>query len=476
MELKHQLLIYKILPAIFMLVVINACNRASVEKGMLLITVAPSAKGNPDYLSWDSWRFIQGARIIAFKPGNPESAIVLTKDFNSAAFPDISYDGRNMLFSAKVKQEDPWQIWEMNLYNLKARKITALSQNCTDPVYLPGGKIAFSRFTENDTVGVAYCIFTCNQDGGMLSQLTFSPDANFATTVLKDGRLLTVSRCLQPDGGIPMLLVMRPDGTKADMFYKSEQGSNLLSNACETNDGSILFIESDIKTGNSGRIISISYNRPLHTKKILSSSITGDFNYVYPITAGKYLASFRKSPSDVFALYEFDSEKNAVGSEVFSDEGYDVVDVVAAKGFNRPKKLPSEVDMQVKTGLLLCQDINFPYPAKATNASNMKAEKIEVLGIDTTYGVVSVEKDGSFYLKVMADKPFRIRTLDKNGNVINGPCSWIWLRPNERRGCVGCHEDPETTPDNKVSFAINKPPTVIPVHITDIKEKQVELE
>ena len=162
---------------------------------------------------------------------------------------------------------------------------------------------------------------------------------------------------------------------------------------------------------------------------------------------------------------------------VFSDPEYSIVDAVLVEEYERPKKLPSEVDMEVKTGLLLCQDINFLNPQLQGNYSDSrKALSIEVLGVDTTYGVVQVEEDGSFQLKVMADTPFRIRTLDEKGNVVNGPCSWLWLRPNERRGCIGCHEDPELVPENKVSLAIRKSPVIIPVHVTEIKEKIVDLE
>ena len=181
--------------------------------------------------------------------------------------------------------------------------------------------------------------------------------------------------------------------------------------------------------------------------------------------------------SDRFALYEFNPEKGSLGPAVFNDPDYHILDIVSVKPHERPKKLPSEVDMQVKTGLLLCQDINFKDPFLPDNSTSMrKALKIEVLGVDTTYGVVDVEKDGSFQLKVMADKPFRIRTLDKDGNVVGGPCSWLWLRPNERRGCIGCHENPELAPENIVSLAVKKSPVIIPVHITDVKEKLVELE
>jgi hypothetical protein len=101
---------------------------------------------------------------------------------------------------------------------------------------------------------------------------------------------------------------------------------------------------------------------------------------------------------------------------------------------------------------------------------------VEVIGVDSTYGIVPVEEDGSFQLKILADKPFRIQALDKDGRIIQGPCSWLWLRPNERRGCVGCHEDPELVPDNRIPLAVTKSPVIIPANITNIKEKTVELE
>ena len=444
---------------------------------MLILTEAPGSNQPQENLSGISGHYFPGARISAILPGKPESLKVLTKDFYSACSPDISYDGRSMLFAAQQKKDESWQIWEMNLDNLKYKKITSFNENCTDPAYLPGGRMVFSKLTVNDTVRSAYCLYVCNLNGSGFRQITFSPADNLATTVLKDGRLLTVSRQLLPEKRDPMLMVMRPDGTKADMFYKGGTGNILISSAHETSDGKILFIESDKEGSSKGDLVSITYNRPLHTRINLTSGIGGDFCSVLPFGPDKYLVSCRNSDSEHFSLYEFDPQKKSLGQNVFSDPDYDIVDAVLAEEYERPKKLPSEVDLKVKTGLLLCQDLNFMDLQMPENISdNRKASKIEVLGVDTTYGVVEVEKDGSFQLKVMADTPFRIRTLDEKGNVVNGPCSWLWLRPNERRGCIGCHEDPELVPENKVSLAIMKPPVIIPVHITEIKEKIVDLE
>ena len=176
-------------------------------------------------------------------------------------------------------------------------------------------------------------------------------------------------------------------------------------------------------------------------------------------------------------MYEFDPENKTLGKAIYNNAEYDVLEAVEAGKHERPKKLPSEVDMGVKTGLLMCQDINVSDMQSSGNtASFPKSSRIEIVGIDSTLGSVDVEEDGSFYLKVMADKPFQIQTVDKDGKVLHGPSDWIWLRPNERRGCVGCHEDPEMVPGNRVPLSVKKSPVKIPMHINKVVEKKVSLE
>jgi hypothetical protein len=114
-------------------------------------------------------------------------------------------------------------------------------------------------------------------------------------------------------------------------------------------------------------------------------------------------------------------------------------------------------------------------PLKISGALLKKISKVEIMGIDSSMGVFKPSVDGSFYLKVIADKPFQIRTLDEMGNVIR-KCYWIWLRPNERRGCVGCHEDQDIVPDNRISLAVKKAPIGIPVHVNKIKDKMIDTE
>jgi len=54
-------------------------------------------------------------------------------------------------------------------------------------------------------------------------------------------------------------------------------------------------------------------------------------------------------------------------------------------------------------------------------------------------------------------------TFNDDDQVVSGPSDWLWVRPFERRGCVGCHEDSELAPENIVPLAINKWPVLVPV-------------
>jgi hypothetical protein len=455
---------------------LSSCSQKSMD-GTIIFTQTSEKILYNTWDSADAWRYIPKTQIVAVNPTKPEGSIkVLSNDFFSAGSPEISYDGKNMLFSAQKKQNDPWQIYEMNLGDLKTRQIITSQENCTDPAYLPLGRMIFSKLTANDSLKSGHSLYTCNLDGSSLRRITFNPKTYLASSVLADGRILTLGRRIFPDKSASILMILRPDGTKADMFYTPAKDNFITSQGVETHDGTIVFIENEKSSPEKGNLISISYNRPLHSRICLSTGIEGGFNTVHALKNGMLLVSFRKNSSDRYSLYEFDQEKNTLGKLLYNNSGYDVLEAVEVGTHERPKKLPSEVDMGVKTGLLMCQDINFTDKLPGNGSAFPKASRIEILGIDSLLGAVNVAEDGSFYLKVMADKPFRIQTVDEKGKILSGPGDWIWLRPNERRGCVGCHQDPEMVPGNRVPLAVKKSPVVIPMHINKIVEKKVSLE
>ena len=319
--------------------------------------------------------------------------------------------------------------------------------------------------------GMVHALFTMNLDGSNLQQITFHPHFDYVSTILRDGRILMLSKQIFPKQGEMKYLATRPNGTKAELFYNGVSGSVPGYQAHETTNGLIYFIEQKTAKDIKRNVVSILYNRPLHTRVNYTSEITGSFYSVLPLPSGDILVSYRPSDGQTIGLYHFSREKKSVGEPLFRDPKYHILEPVIVEPYTRPRKLPNELNMKHPTGLIVCQDIHITTLPDNHSPSKSAATKIEVLGLDKSLGIVPVEADGSFYLKVAADLPFRFQTLDKNGKVLDGPSDWIWVRPFERRGCVGCHEDPELAPENIVPMAINYFPIVIPIDSTQLLKR-----
>jgi hypothetical protein len=475
-SLRTGLIIIAVLLIAFFGILLTSCGKKSLE-GMIIFTeVSRKSEGN-NYNINDSGRYMSGSRIVALDPAHAEkSEKVLTTGFYSARSPEISSDGKNLLFTGQLKENDPWQIWEMNLTNSKINQITFSKDNCTDPAYMPLGQIVFSQLLENDSLKSEHSLFVGNLDGSDIKRITFNPHTYISSTVLKDGRILSVSRRIYPCAGNPSLMVMRPDGTKYGLFYQGNSGSAIVGRCWETMDNKILFIESDSSGSNEGNVIAVNYNSPLHSLVNITSGIQGDFKSVFPEKSGKLLVSYRPSNSARFALYELDPVTRTIGNAIYADNDFDILEAVEVSVHERARKLPSEVHMDIKTGLIVCQDVNLHDPQIQSISLSVPATAgLEIMGIDSSLGVVEPEKDGSVYLKIIADKPFKIRSLDNHGHVIQ-ECDWLWLRPNERRGCVGCHEDHDLVPENRIPLAVRKSPVSVPIHVSKIKEKFIDTE
>ncbi len=126
-------------------------------------------------------------------------------------------------------------------------------------------------------------------------------------------------------------------------------------------------------------------------------------------------------------------------------------------------KLPEIVDESKDKGRLLCLNVDLSMDGNGSlMEDSRKAAKVQIFDLNEMIGEVPVEADGSFYIEIDADIPVRFQTVDDQGEVLRGPSSWIWVRPNEKRSCIGCHEDRELSPDNKVPDALYAGMTKLP--------------
>lgn len=447
---------------LFIPIILPSCNKK--PEGIILVMGKAGDAIHPDSLLHSG-----SLKIGVINPDKPNKPVkILTGDFFSACSPSLSYDGHSMIFTARLHEQDPWQIWEMNLRSQNTKRITNCQDNCLFPAYLPGSKIVFSRLIPADSLKSELSLFRCNTDGSGCERITFNPATWYASSVLADGRILAKCAQYYPEKGESEFMILRPDGTKAELFYK-RKGELTGGKAIETPDGKIIFTEN---IGNErSQLMAVRYDNPFNGTTICSKGFEGDFISVNRGPDGKVLACYRNSQGETYRLFAIDPEKGSCNL-LHENKDYDILEAVAIAPQAIPRKLPSEVDNLVKTGLIMCQNLNSPV---IDPQNHVIVSKMEILGIESSYGKIYPEPDGSFYLKVLADKPFRFATLDENGNVIK-MCDWMSLRPNERRGCTGCHEDPVTTPENRIPLAVRKDPVIIPVIINKIEEKTVELE
>jgi hypothetical protein len=435
-----------------LLIFLSSCQEDSLG-GWIILTQVPAVHNDPGPEEITGYQ--DGSMIIAVNPDKPGGdPLILTGSFFSACAPALSWNAEILLFSAKKTASDPWQVWLMSLEDLTAFPVTTVEKNCLDPVYLPNDRIAFSM-TESG-------IFTCNLDGSDLRQINFHPHSEYALNVMQDGRILYLSRQKETEKGSAMFMAMRPDGTKSELFYNPRENTMLRGRGFETADNGLVFVETSTEDPSEAGLMKLNINRPLFSVKSLSDSIVGSYHSVYPLDSDSYLVSYRNEYDKSYGVYYYDAVGKKIGSKLFSEPNFHCIDPVYAGVIPRPRKLPSEVKEDEKTGLLFCQDVRVSRIITNTHGeAGKEAEIIQVWGIDSLMGDLKVEEDGSFYLEVQADTPIRFLSLDSKGNTVRGPSAWIWVRPNERRGCVGCHADPELSPVNRVAVAVRKSPVSI---------------
>ena len=75
-------------------------------------------------------------------------------------------------------------------------------------------------------------------------------------------------------------------------------------------------------------------------------------------------------------------------------------------------------------------------------------------------GEVPVAPDGSFNVEVPANMPVELQLVDENGLTLRS-CGWVWTHNHFNQGCIGCHEDPELTPENLMVDALKSPSVVV---------------
>ncbi len=435
-----------------------------------------------------------GSRIVLMaRHGAPA---VLTPEFAAAADPSVSFDGKRILFSGKRAAQDKWDIWEMDPDGRNKRQITRDFGNCREPEYLAMSSITPPEFADkvrwmtfvSDAAGtyqegtpeLATSLYAMNLEpiagrGSVTWRTTFNLSNDFSPTVLHDGRVLFTSRQKYADTAQKFpLLAANWDGSGLNLFCGTGQGAQFKTMACETPDRMLVFVESANPTDNGGRLARVSFRRPLHSYELLSRG-TGQYLYPHASPDGTLVVSF-SSGKESYGIYSFDLEKGAPGEQIYDDPKWEDLDAQPVVPRPEPQGLISAVIDSLTWGHLHClsvYDSDVPEvkaipegavkrvrfvggsPVSATEPRRASPQSLPEAGT-RFLGEAPVEPDGSFFVEVPADTPFLLQLLGEKGNVLETMPRWIWVRRGTSRGCIGCHENKELAPENRVSDAVRK--------------------
>jgi hypothetical protein len=390
-----------------------------------------------------------------------------------------------MLFVARRAPTDPLDVWELALDGGAPRRITDRPTSCTQAIYAaslytldaaePVDQIVFSSAADRDggSASGRAALYRSRMDGSGVRRITFDPYGASDPLLLVDGRLLYASSRPPEGGGGTALFTMHTDGTDVFVFADAHDPAAGRGMPCETDDGRVVYVESaghDPLGG--GALVSVARARSLHSREVIATAALGTYHSPSALADGSLLVAYRDGSGGSYGIYVLDPRTGARIRTVFDSPDRDDVDAVEVRPRRASAGRSSVVDERVDFGWLYCLNVYLTDRMSPGEVREGAVESLRVLrgpddregdasageGTGEMLGEVPVHEDGSFYLKVPARTPLRLETRAADGATVQTMRSWIWVMPNERRGCIGCHADRERTPPNRHVLALRERP------------------
>ena len=403
--------------------------------------------------------------------------------------PDVSYDGKRILFSLKSSaREDDYHLYEMDFETRKVRQLT-FGQGFADyeGIYLPDGNIMFSstRCVQNvDCWHVSVCnMFLMNKDGEHMRQIGFDQVHTNYPQVHPGNGLVTYTRWEYNDRGqiYPQpLFRMFTNGAQQTEYYGNNSyfPTTILHARGIPGSGKVLAVLSGHHTHQRGKLAIIDPSKgrqetsgvtlvapveKLHgTIKIDKYGQRDDqWQYPYPLDEENYLVTFRPKGEKLFGIYFM----NKTGERVLlaSDAKVSCNQPVPLASRPLPPQPSYPTDWRKKTGSYTIQDIYYGAGLKGVERGTVK--KVRVVALDfmatdigrkhgpstisdlaawdvkVVLGEAPVHEDGSVAFEVPARTPVYFQAVDEKGHLVQTMRSWSTLMPGEVFSCVGCHEN-----------------------------------
>jgi hypothetical protein len=205
----------------------RAWDELSAKVDRLLFVKRHAFRPSHIYTECSDGPYRPGGGLFVLSPPRPDGKVTRLFDAGGGICrdPEVSFDGRRILFSYRPSQEGFYHIYEMQADGAGLRRLTDGPFHDLDPFYLPDGRIGM---TSTRCKSRALCfwvqaatLFVMEADGANPRPLTANNVNEFTPDLLPDGRIL-YTRWEYLDKSaifVQSLWSILPDGTAAQQIY-----------------------------------------------------------------------------------------------------------------------------------------------------------------------------------------------------------------------------------------------------------------
>jgi hypothetical protein len=461
-----------------------------------------------------------GGRLLVLDGLSPAGKLRKVVDLPPGSYwrPDLSFDGRKVLFCWKGAKEEAFHIHEVNLDGTGHRQLTAGPFDDLDPICLPDGGIAFVSTRTQTYVRCmpythVYTLCRMDADGSNIRVLSHNNEPDWTPALLDDGRII-YSRWEYTDKAlwrIQSLWTVNPDGTQHTAFYGNQSvwPDHLGEARPIPGTGKVLFTamaHHNYFAGTLGIIDPSKGSNYPHGLTQVTSEVPwpecgrgpdddrialkgyqhrgrkGDYKAPYPLSEDLFLVSINTGP---FSLYLMDTHGNR---ELVHRGQHNAWYGLPVRPRPRPPALPSRVvwpgkdRSQQKPGVFFSTDayegsgiprglvkyirvIKAEYHMFTTWERDFRFEgpavsAVQADNVKRILGTAPVEADGSYNIEVPSGAALHVQLLDDQQRALQTMRSFTGVMPGEVRGCIGCHEDQRRSPPAPArGLALSRPPS-----------------
>ena len=262
-----------------------------------------------------------------------------------------------------------------------------------------------------------------------------------------------------------------------------DSGKRIKHMACGTAGQLVVFVEADfVGWDGAGALACVTTRRPLHTYRPITDPADGLFHSPSPLPDGSILVSRRPADgSGTHGVYRFDPISKRTET-VFDDPDYHDIQAKLIAPRTEPDGRSSPSVDTDPHGKIYCLNVYtndfqdrtwLPLGTVKTlrllegvsrragdSFSPASRPVLPLLASRRILGEVPVGPDGSFNVEVPANMPVELQLVDENGLALRS-CGWIGTHRHFNQGCIGCHEDPELTPENLMVSALRSSSVVV---------------